>query len=231
MTRPTVRIGGEIQGGGSALPEVPDWIAEGAIAAWDLQEASGTFEDAGDNLWDVPQHGVSYAHGLFSGKVHRRSGGTSSAAYADARIVSEITVAALIVTAGTAAAGGFSCHVSSSATALWGIGQDGANVSPTFFDKRHGGGSLIPSPDIGMRAGATPIVFFATRASDGVTKLYLDGALVRTTGAVAAPTVLGTEVISFYGHGFCDHVGLWDSDLSEAEVIRLTKKIKPWLDI
>jgi hypothetical protein len=230
MTRPTVRIGGEIQGGGSALPEVPDWIAEGAIAAWDLQESSGAFEDAGDNLWDVPQHGVGYAHGIFSGKVHRRLSSITYAAYADARIVSEITVAALLVTAGTVAAGGISCHVSSKDTALWGIGQDSGNISPVFFDKRHGG-SLLPSPDIGMGAGATPIVFFATRASDGVTKLYLDGALVRTTGAVAAPSVLGTEVLTFYGQAVCDHVGLWDSDLSEAEVIRLTKKIKPWLDI
>lgn len=215
---------------GSSEVQVPDWIAEGAIAAWDLQESSGTFEDAGANLWDVPQQGVGFAHALFSGKVHRRSGGSASAAYADARIVSKITICALLVTGGTAAAGGFSCHVTSSATALWGIGQDGANVSPTFFDKRHGG-SLIPSPDIGLRAGADPIVFFVTRASDGITKLYLDGANVRTTGAVAAPSVIGTEVVAFYGHGFCDHVGLWDSDLSEAEVIRLTKKIKPWLDI
>ena len=33
----------------------PDWIAEGALAAWPMQDLGAYFEDAGNELWDIPR--------------------------------------------------------------------------------------------------------------------------------------------------------------------------------
>lgn len=235
MTRPTVRIGGAIQGVGSAYltAQIPDWISEGALAAWSLQEESVAYLDEGSEMWDIAYTPMNTrTHDLFPG-VHlkRGLGSFGTGTHVDARIVDEMSLAILFKSEVALAVGGIFCYTTGATTdALWGIGLT-AGLQPAFFDKRYGGGGAVTPLTMSMTAHAQTSVLFATRSSTGVVKLYFDGALVRTTSAVAAPTVLGTEVIAVGGYNLFSHAGLWDSELSEAEAIRLTKIVKPWLNI
>lgn len=231
--KPSVFVDGEFQGGGSAYltAQIPDWISEGALAAWPLQEESVAYLDEGSEMWDITYTAMNRRiHDLFSG-VHLKqaAAGFGTGTHVDARIVDEMSLAILFKSEGVAALGGIFCYATGATTdALWGIGCNASN-QPTFFDKRHGG-TVVPAT-LFMTAHAQTLVLIATRSSAGVVKLYVDAGLVRTTSAVAAPAVLGTEVIAVGGRNLFSHAGLWDSELSEAEVIRLTKIVKPWLNI
>jgi hypothetical protein len=228
---PTVKIDGKIQGGGSFVSQTPDWISEGALAAWPLQEESVAYLDEGSEMWDITYTPMNTrTHDLLSG-VHlkRAIASFGTGTHVDARIVDEMSLAILFKSEGVAALGGIFCYTTDATTdALWGIGIT-AGLQPAFFDKRHGG--VVAPSTISITSHAQTSVLFATRSSTGVVKLYLEGALIRTTSATAAPTVLGTEVITVGGRNLFSHAGLWDSELSEAEVARLTKTVKPWLDI
>lgn len=228
---PTVKIDGKIQGGGSFISRTPNWISEGALAAWLFQEESVAYLDEGSEMWDITYTPMNTrTHDLFPG-VHlkRGTGSFGTGTHVDARIVDEMSLAILFKSEVALAVGGIFCYTTGATTdALWGIGLT-AGLQPAFFDKRHAG--AVAPLTISMTAHAQTSVLFATRSSTGVVKLYFDGALLRTTSAVAAPTVLGTEVIAVGGSNLFSHAGLWDSELSEAEVIRLTKTVKPWLDI
>jgi hypothetical protein len=233
MTRPTVRIGGALQGGGSTYltAQIPDWIAEGASAAWGIQEESSFYLDDGPNEWDVtyvamnPRH-----HDLLSG-VHHKQGAASfgTGTHVDARIVGAMSLGMILRSEGVAAAGGIFCYSTGpTVDALWGLGI-AAGGQASFFDKRHSG--AVGKATLYSTSHGTANVVFATRSSTGVVKVYLDGALIRTTSAAVAPAVLGTEVIAIGGRNLFDHAGLWEEELSAAEVARLTKIVKPWLNI
>lgn len=235
MTRPTVRIGGEVQGGGGGggTAQAPDWIAEGATAAWGLQETGATFEDAGDNLWDVPRPGSTarLIHPLFPGKTVRRFGGAfGSAAHAAARIVSPLSLAAIQHFEGNIGEYGIYCYSTGLTDCLWGLGQNASGMI-SVRDKRHGTGTLSLNTPAFFNYYHLPTVVFATRGATGIWKIYANGALLYTSGTAADPAVVGDEVIAIGGRNCFDHFGLWEEELSASEIARLSKQCIPWLDL
>lgn len=228
-----ITVGGRVRGATQSAKS-PNWLAKGAIAFWDLQESSGDFLDQGDNLWDVPRPSTNYRrHTLFVNRSARQmNGGYGSAAHVDARIVSELSVA-LVCRAVTAGYGGIFCRSTGPTDCLWGLGTTSGGQF-AMFDKRHplGGGVLgaLAPPEFAPFSSPA-CVLFMTRSPAGVCKLYTDGRLVHETAAVAAPVIVGDEVIAIGGINEFDSAGLWDTELSEAVVKSYTKECKPWLDL
>lgn len=233
IRRPTVRIGGAVQGGGGGASQIPNWLEEGATAFWDLQDAGATFEDDGDNLWDVPAPSNNLRiHELFPSKVSRQiNNAFGSAAHADARITSAMSLALIFRSQALLAETGIFCYSTGLTDCLWGVGMNASGL-PQIRDKRHSSGAaLVPSPSRFVPVYGTAYPIFATRGSGGVWKLFWDGAKIHTTGSAAAPAVVGDEVIAIGGRNEMSYIGLWEEELSESEVARLCKKIKPWLDL
>ena len=211
--------------------KVPNWLDFGALAYWPLQEESAFYLDEGSEMWDITYTAMNRrTHDLLSGVHLKQAAATfGTGTYADARIVSEMSLAILFRSEDVFALGGIFCYTTGATTdALWGIGCN-ASTQPTFFDKRHGG-TVVPAT-LFMTAHAQTRLIIATRSATGVVKIYDDGALVRTTGAVAAPSVLGTEVIAVGGRNMFSHAGLWSSELSADTVKEMTRYVKPWLTL
>lgn len=233
MSRPTVRIGGAVQGVGGAVAQAPNWLDEGATAFWDLQDAGATFEDDGDNLWDVPAPSNNLRiHELFPSKISRQiNNAFGSAAHADARITDALSLALIFRGQALAAETGIFCYSTGLTNCLWGLGVN-ASLFPQVRDKRHASGAaLVPANNLYVPVYGQPLILFGTRSSAGVWKLFVEGAKVYTSASAAAPAVVGDEVIAIGGRNEISYIGLWEEELSEAEVARLVKKIKPWLDL
>lgn len=234
MIRPTVRIDGAVQGGGGVVTaQAPNWLEDGATAFWDLQDTGATFEDDGDNLWDVPApSNNNRVHELFAGKISRQiNNAYGSAAHADARITGAMSLALVFRSQVLFAESGIFCYSTGLTDCLWGLGLN-ASFLPQVRDKRHASGAaLVPSPTVFLNQYGDPLILFGTRSSAGVWKLFVDGAKRYTSGSAAAPAVVGDEVVVIGGRNELSFIGLWESELSESEVARLTKKCKPWLDL
>lgn len=232
MTRPTVWIGGEVQGGGGGggTYRGPDWITEGAMAAWPMMDTGATFEDTGDELWDIPRP-TSYVR---SNQVYREKRawaiqGTGTALHLDAQIVDAITLCGFFH-ATSSVDMFFCCYTGAVLTgSLWGVGIL-ASGAFAILDKRHGTGSVsVASYNI----IGDSYLLFASRSATGVWNLYSNGRLILTSASAAAPVVAGTETVAIYAPSQTPihHLGLWDSELSEAEIKRLTKLALPSINL
>lgn len=215
-----------------AEPVSPNWLDFGATAFWDLQEPSGDFLDQGDNLWDVPIPATNFRiHTLFNDKAARQfNAAFGSAAYADARIVSEMSLA-LIMRQVTVGYAGIFCYSTGVTDALWGLGSTSGGQY-AMFDKRHPSGSgvlrALTPLEFAVLYGAAAVLFM-TRSATGVCKLFCNGKKVRETAAVAAPAIVGDEVIAIGGRHEFDHAGLWTYELPEQTVRAYTKRVMPLL--
>lgn len=230
MSRPIVRIGGEIQGGGGGTAQAPDWIAEGATAAWPMQDLGASFEDAGNELWDIPRP-TSQARSnlIYREKLAWAIQSTGSALYLDAQIVDEITICGFFNPISTVDVF-FGCYVGTYLVgSLWGIGILSSGA-PAIFDKRHGTGYVSSADYVNLHAS---YLLFASRSSTGVWNLYVNGRLVMTTASASAPVVVGTETIAVYSAAYTPihHLGVWNSELSDVEIKRLTKLALPSINL
>ena len=229
VEQPVITVDGQVQGA-DMRSKPPQWIKEGAVAAWSLQETSGDFLDEGDNLWDVPRAAsITYRHHDLLSRITPNFGGSfGTAAHAAARLTGAMSLA-LLMRYSYNGEGGIFCYSTGTTDCLWGLGIT-SNGLLQIRDKRHLSGAAIYSsvPVYASLYGA-PVVVIASRAADGSWRLVVDGQVVREIGAAAAPSVVGDEQIVIGGRNEFDHIGLWTRELSLAEARAKTRGVKPWL--
>lgn len=218
---------------GVSAARVPNWLLDGAIAFWDLQDTGAVFADSGPNSWDVPMPpNTARTHDLFPSKIMRGASSTfGTASHVGARIVDEMSVVLIFRSLNLSADVGIFCWSTGLTDCLWGIGCT-TGVVPALRDKRHGGGAaLVPTGSPSIAVYNIPIIMFGTRSTAGVWRLYLDGVSVYNSPSASAPSIVGDEVIAIGCRNELSFIGLWDRELQPTEVLSLTKRCKPLVSV